>query len=327
MRVEHGAEPGDRADRGDPNEVAGPLIRLGPKSVESAMNNARRDRMTWRSFPIRAKIGLVWTVLVILAAVLAPLVSPHDPLDVALTIPNTGPDWPSHIMGSDAAGRDIFSRVIHGSRMSALVAVLAPMLSLIIGGAIGMVAASTARVPRRKWVNDVLMRLMDIQFAFPAVVLAVVVAAAFGPSFLTLLMVLTVVYSPIMARFVRAAVQDQLAEDYVAALEVMGSSQVRIMLRHVSLNIATPVLVFFTLVAADAVVLEASISFLGAGVRPPAPTWGNIIREGFQYIRAGTWWYTTFPGIAIFLTVIALNTVAESMADRLGGRRHLLGQS
>ena len=291
------------------------------------MSNARRGRMTWRAFPIRAKIGLVWTAMVILVAVFAPLVSPYDPLDVALTTPNTGPDWPSHIMGSDDAGRDIFSRIIHGSRMSALVAVLAPLLSLIIGGTIGVVAASTARVPRRRWVNDVLMRLMDIQFAFPAVVLAVVVAAAFGPSFLTLLTVLTIVYSPIMARFVRAAVQDQLAEDYVAALEVIGSSQVRIMLRHISLNIATPLLVFFTLVAADAVVLEASISFLGAGVRPPTPTWGNIIREGFQYIRAGTWWYTTLPGIAIFLTVMALNTVAESMADRLGGRRHLLGQS
>lgn len=291
------------------------------------MTTASRERFTWRAFPLRAKIGIIWTALVVFVAVFAPFVSPHDPLGVAITMPNTGPDWPTHIMGSDDAGRDIFSRVIYGSRMSALVAVLAPLLSLVIGGAIGMVAASTARVRRRRWINDVLMRLMDIQFAFPAVVLAVVVAAAFGPSFVTLLMVLTVVYSPIMARFVRATVQDQLAEDYVAALQVIGSSQVRILLRHVSLNIATPVLVFFTLVAADAVVLEASISFLGAGVRPPTPTWGNIIREGYQYIRAGTWWYTTFPGIAIFLTVMALNTVAESMADRLGGRRHLLGES
>ena len=291
------------------------------------MTSASRERITWRAFPVRAKIGIVWTALVVLVAVFAPFVSPHDPLEVALTMPNTGPDWPTHIMGADDAGRDIFSRIIHGARMSALVAVLAPLLSLIIGGVIGMVAASTSRIRRRGWINDVLMRLMDIQFAFPAVVLAVVVAAAFGPSFVTLLMVLTVVYSPIMARFVRASVQDQLAEDYVAALKAMGSSQRRILLRHVSLNIATPLLVFFTLVAADAVVLEASISFLGAGVRPPTPTWGNIIREGYQYIRAGTWWYTTFPGIAIFLTVMALNTVAESMADRLGGRRHLLGQS
>jgi len=157
-------------------------------------------------------------------------------------------------------------------------------------------------------------------------VLAVVVSSAFGQSFRTLLLVLTVVYTPIMARYIRAAVLDQLGEDYVSALRAMGSSQLRILLRHVSLNIATPLLVFFTLVAADAVILEASISFLGAGLPPPAPTWGNLVYGGSQYLIAGTWWYTTFPGLAIFLTVLSLNTVAESMADRLGGRRHLLGQ-
>ena len=300
-------------------------FRFGPKSVEAAMQ-AAAGGFSWRSFPIRAKIALGWIVFAVLAALLAPWLSPHDPLEVGLTMPNTGPDWPTHIMGSDEAGRDIFSRVIHGTRVSALVAALTPMMALIIGGVIGMAAASTSRIPRRKWINDVLMRLMDIQFAFPAVVLAVVVAAAFEPSLTTLLLVLTVVYSPILARFVRAAVLDQLAEDYAAAQRVLGASELRILLRHVSLNIATPVLVFFTLVAADAVVLEASISFLGAGVRPPTPTWGNMIRGGQQQMMAGTWWYTTFPGIAIFLTVMALNTVAESMADRLGGRRHLLGE-
>lgn len=277
--------------------------------------------------PFRAKLGLAWVVVVILMAVFAHWLSPYDPYAVGLTSPNTGPDWPDHIMGSDEVARDILSRVIHGSRMSALVTVLTPLLALIVGGTIGMVAASTSRNRRRRWINDVLMRVTDIQFAFPAVVLAVVVASAFGQSFRTLLLVLTVVYTPIMARYIRAAVLDQLAEDYVAALRAMGSSQLRILLRHVSLNIATPVLVFFTLVAADAVVLEASISFLGAGLPPPTPTWGNMIYGGQQQLMAGTWWYTTFPGLAIFLTVMALNTVAESMADRLGGRRHLFGQS
>ncbi len=276
--------------------------------------------------PFRAKLGVAWILFVILAAVLAGWIAPHDPYTVGLTLPNTGPDWPTHIFGSDEAGRDILSRVIHGSRTSALVAVLTPLLALIIGGTIGMAAASASRNRRRRWINDILMRIMDIQFAFPAVVLAVVVSSAFGQSLWTLLLVLTVVYSPIMARYIRAAVLDQLSEDYVSALQAMGSSQLRILLRHVSLNIATPVLVFFTLVAADAVVLEASISFLGAGIRPPAPTWGNMIRDGQMQLLAGTWWYTTFPGIAIFLTVMALNTVAESTADRLGGRRHLLGQ-
>ncbi|MCE2530729.1 MAG: ABC transporter permease [Acidimicrobiia bacterium] len=278
------------------------------------------------TLPFRAKLGLAWVVVVILVAIFAHWLSPYDPYTVGLTSPNTGPDWPEHIFGSDEIARDILSRVIHGSRMSALVAVMTPVLALILGGTIGMVAASTSRSRRLRWINDVLMRLVDIQFAFPAVVLAVVVSSAFGQSLRTLLLVLTVVYTPIMARYIRAAVLDQLGEDYVSALRAMGSSQLRILLRHVSLNIATPLLVFFTLVAADAVILEASISFLGAGLPPPAPTWGNLVYGGSQYLIAGTWWYTTFPGLAIFLTVLALNTVAESMADRLGGRRHLLGQ-
>ena len=303
-----------------------PGFRFGPRSIETAMQASAGGRLSWRNFPIRAKIALVWIFFAVLVAILAPLFAPYDPLEVGLTLPNTGPDWPSHIMGSDEAGRDIFSRVIFGTRVSALVAVLAPLLALLIGGTIGMAAAASAQRPRRKWINDVLMRLMDIQFAFPAVILAVVVSAAFEPSLTTLMLVLAVVYSPILARFVRASVLDQLSEDYVQAQRALGSSELRILLRHVSLNIATPVLVFFTLVAADAVVLEASISFLGAGVRPPTPTWGNMIRDGQQQLMAGTWWYTTFPGIAIFLTVMALNTVAESMADRLGGRRHLLGE-
>ena len=302
-------------------------IRFGPKSVETTMKATPAGPVKLGTLPFRAKLGLGWVVFVILVAIFAHWLSPYDPYKVALTLPNTGPDWPAHIMGSDEVARDILSRVIHGSRMSALVAVVTPLCALILGGTIGMVAASTAPNRGRRWINDVLMRLMDIQFAFPAVVLAVVVASAFGQSLWTLLLVLTVVYTPIMARYIRAAVLDQMAEDYVSALKAMGSSQLRILLRHVSLNIATPLLVFFTLVAADAVILEASISFLGAGLPPPTPTWGNLIRDGAQFVYAGTWWYTTFPGIAIFLTVLALNTVAESMADRLGGRRHLLGQS
>ena len=311
----------------DPGTRHRPRIRFGPKSVEAAMKATPAGPVKFGKLPFRAKLGLAWVILVILVAIFAHWVSPYDPYTVGLTSPNTGPDWPEHIFGSDEVARDILSRVIHGSRMSALVAVMTPLLALILGGTMGMVAASASRSRKHKWINDVLMRLVDIQFAFPAVVLAVVVSSAFGQSFRTLLLVLVVVYTPIMARYIRAAVLDQLAEDYVLALKAMGSSQIRILLRHVSLNIATPLLVFFTLVAADAVILEASISFLGAGLPPPAPTWGNLVYGGSQFLIAGTWWYTTFPGLAIFLTVLSLNTVAESMADRLGGRRHLLGQS
>ncbi len=213
-----------------------PRIRFGPKSVEATMKAAPTGPVKMGRLPFRAKLGLAWVGLVILVAIFAHWLSPYDPYTVGLTTPNTGPDWPEHIFGSDEIARDILSRVIHGSRMSALVAVMTPVLALILGGTVGMVAASTSRNRRLRWINDVLMRLVDIQFAFPAVVLAVVVSSAFGQSFRTLLLVLTVVYTPIMARYIRAAVLDQLGEDYVAALRAMGSSQLRILLRHVSLQ-------------------------------------------------------------------------------------------
>ena len=307
--------------------VTSRIFRFGPRSVEQVVSTtSTEERLHWRELPLRTKAGLTWILIVLIMGVCGTLVTPFDPLGIALTSPNASPHWP-HIMGADELGRDILSRVMYGARISALVAVLAPIMALVVGGLIGMIAASVSRLRRKQWIDDALMRIMDIQFAFPAVILAIVFATVFGPSLLTLLTILAIVYSPILARFVRAAVRDQLAEDYVAAQKVLGSSQTRILFRHVLINIATPVLVFFTLVAADAVVLEASISFLGAGVRPPTPSWGNMIRDGQRQLLAGTWWYTTFPGLAIFLTVVSLNTIAESLADKLGGRRHLLGQS
>ena len=337
----HG-DDGDRPDLGDKAEqVDRPLaaedaaldeesnrragLGFGPRSVGSRMQRSSGAVFHFRDFPLRAKIGIIWILIVLVVAILAPLIAPFSHLKIGLTTPNSSPSWP-HIMGADEVGRDIFSRVIFGARVSALVSVVAPLLALIFGGLIGMIAASASQNRRWRWVDDVLMRVMDIQFAFPAVVLAIVFATVFGPSLTTLLVILSIVYSPILARFVRATVRDQLAEDYVAAQKAIGSSQRRILFRHVLLNIATPLLVFFTLVAADAVVLEASISFLGAGIRPPTPSWGNMIRDGQRQLLAGTWWYTTFPGLAIFTVVVALNSVAESMADKLGGRRHLMGK-
>ena len=302
------------------------IVRFGPRSVERAVASVQDNRFRLGSLPLRAKVGVAWIVIVLIMGIGGTLITPFDPLGIGFASPNSGPQWP-HIMGADELGRDILSRIMYGARISSLVAVLAPAMALMVGGMVGMVAASATRARRQRWIDDLLMRIMDIQFAFPAVILAIVFATVFGPSLLTLLVILAIIYSPILARFVRAAVREQLFEDYVSAQKAMGSSHRRILFRHVLINIGTPVLVFITLVAADAVVLEASISFLGAGVRPPTPSWGNMIRDGQRQLLAGTWWYTTFPGVAIFLTVVSLNTIAESLADKLGGRRHLLGQS
>jgi peptide/nickel transport system permease protein len=133
---------------------------------------------------------------------------------------------------------------------------------------------------------------------------------------------MVLVYSPIVARLMRANVREEMAEDYVTVARAEGAKTRYLVGRHVAVNIASPTLVFLTLVAADAVVLEAGLSFLGAGVRPPTPSWGNLIQDGSEQMLAGNWWLTVFPGLAIFITVLALNTLAEAIADRIGGREH-----
>jgi peptide/nickel transport system permease protein len=296
-------------------------VSLGPGAVERRVLGARAGvPIGFRRLPLRAKAAFVWIVLLVVVAVFAPLIAPYPAERIGAGELSSPPDFP-HIMGTDEAGRDTFSRVVVATRVSVIAGLAAPLAALVLGGLIGAVAAAASR-----WLDEILMRLMDIQFAFPAVVLALVFATILGPSLKTTIILLTIVYAPIMARLVRANVLAQLGEDYVAAERALGSSMRRILLRHVSVNIATPTLVFFTLVAADAVVLEAALSFLGAGVRPPTPSWGNLIRDGQAQMLAGTWWLTVFPGVAILAAVLALNTLAESVADRIGGRRYLLGQ-
>jgi peptide/nickel transport system permease protein len=233
----------------------------------------------------------------------------------------TAPPSLAHWFGTDTYGRDEFSRVIMGARISVLVAAVGPLLPAIIGGTIGIVAALGTR-----YMDEGLMRLMDIQFAFPAIVLALVLALIAGPSLKTTLIVMALVYTPIMARFVRAEVKSQFAEDYAIVARAAGATRTYVVRRHLAKNFASPLLVFYSLVAADAVLLEAALSFLGAGVQPPTPTWGNMLYDGSQTMLDGTWWLTLFPGLAIFSLVLALNTVSEAIADRVGGADYALGK-
>ncbi len=297
-------------------------VSFGPAAIERRMKKARPGLpASIRVLPLRAKLSLVWIGIVLLLAVFGELLTPY-PYDEMIVGDLSGAPVLAHPMGTDEIGRDNLSRIMVASRVSVIAALCAGVAGLIFGGVIGSVAAAT-----KGWLDETLMRLMDIQFAFPAVVLALVFAMVMGPGLKTTIILLGIVYSPIMARFIRANVLEQLSQDYITAEKALGSSTVRILIRHVSINIATPSLVFFTLIAADAIVLEAALSFLGAGVRPPTPSWGNLIRDGQTQMLAGAWWLTVGPGLALFISVLALNTIAESIADKLGGRRHLLGES
>ncbi len=263
----------------------------------------------FRALPLGSKISLAFLVLISLAAILAPVLAPHDPL--ASGIPAQAPSG-DHPFGTDRLGRDIFSRLLFGAQSSLLIGIGSVVLALVVGGLLGALAATSA-----KWANETIMRIMDMLMAFPGIALAAALLASLGNSLPVIIVAIAVIYVPQIARVVRANVLAQWGEDYVRAERVIGAGRFYILGTHVLRNCAAPVLVFATIMVADAIILEASLSFLGAGIQDPAPSWGNVIAYGRTLVLNGAWWATTFAGLTILLTVLALNILAEGMTDAL----------
>jgi peptide/nickel transport system permease protein len=266
-----------------------------------------RPGIHFKRLPPLAWVAVAILAVVILAAILAPLLTPYD----ILTQEDTG-GGPSgaHWFGLDSANRDIFTRLVYGARWSLVIGLGATLLALVAGSVIGSIAATS-----RKAVDETLMRLLDVVMAFPGIALAAVLVAVFGGSVPVLVSAIAFLYMPPVARVVRANVLAQYGEDYVVAEKVIGARTPHILLRHVAINCAAPVLVFCTVMVADAIVFEASLSFIGAGVRPPSPSWGSVIADGKNMVLLGGWWATVFPGLLILLTVLALNILSEGVTD------------
>ncbi|EFX91589.1 ABC transporter, ATP-binding protein [Actinobacillus ureae ATCC 25976] len=267
------------------------------------------SRARFRALSTSSKIALIFILFVACIAILAPLVAPYDPLQTLRPVQAPSGDY---LFGTDRLGRDIFSRMVWGARTSLFIGLGAVGVAILFGGILGATAATAD-----KFGNEVIMRLMDILMAFPGIALAAVLLATFGNSVPVIIITIAVVYTPQLARVVRANVVSQWEEDYVRAERVLGGSRTYILVKHVIRNTAAPVLVFATVMVADAIVFEASLSFLGAGVQPPFPSWGNILSEGRNLVLSGFWWATTFAGIMILLTVLALNILAEGLTDAL----------
>jgi peptide/nickel transport system permease protein len=251
--------------------------------------------------------GLGVLVVIVVAAVAAPLLAPHSPL--AQESAGGGPSA-THWMGLDSANRDVFSRLLYGARWSLLIGLGATSLALLCGAVIGAVAATS-----RRWLDEIIMRVLDVIMAFPGIALAAVLVAVFGGAVPVLVAAIGFLYTPSVARVVRANVLAQYGEDYVAAERIIGARTRHILIRHVAVNSAAPILVFATVMVADAIVFEASLSFIGAGVRPPNPSWGSVIADGRNLVLLGGWWATVFPGLLILVTVLSLNVLAEAVSD------------
>ncbi|MEV4579763.1 dipeptide/oligopeptide/nickel ABC transporter permease/ATP-binding protein [Nonomuraea jabiensis] len=276
------------------------------------MRRGLTERLSRPGVALRRLKPLSWVAVgivavVVLGALLAPWIAPHSPYFQQAT--GGGPSA-AHWMGLDSANRDILSRLLYGARWSLIIGLGATGLALVAGAVIGAIAATSRRA-----VDETIMRLLDVVMAFPGIALAAVLVAVFGGSIPVLVMAMAFLYMPSVARVVRANVIAQYGEDYVAAERIIGARTPYIVVKHVAINCAAPVLVFCTVMVADAIVFEASLSFIGAGVRPPNPSWGSVIADGKNMVLLGGWWATVFPGLLIVLTVLALNILSEGISD------------
>ena len=256
-----------------------------------------------------AMVGGTLLLLILLMALFAPLLTHNDPLamDVAnrLKAPSA-----VHLFGTDEFGRDIYSRVLYGSQISMQVGFTVVVITSAIGLVLGLYSAYYRRL------DNFIMRINDGLMAFPAILLAIAIMAALGPTIQNVIVSISVVYIPTVARAVRAAAMVVREQTYIEAIRALGGKPGRIIWRHIAPNCLSPLIIQATFIFAYAVIIEASLSFLGAGTPPPQPSWGNILNDGRTVMRQA-WWIMVFPGIAIASTVLGLNLIGDGLRDLL----------
>jgi len=257
--------------------------------------------------------------VIVVAATLAEPLSPYGPNEQDITQRLQAPGL-THLLGTDEVGRDILSRLIFGARISLLVGVIAVGVSCPVGVLVGVVAGYAGRRT-----DDVLMRITDIQLAVPTILLAIAVVAVLGPGLWNVILTLSVTGWTLYARLTRGEALTIKSRDFVQAARATGAGDVRIMVRHVLPNVLSPVIVVAVFAVANMIILEATLSFLGLGVEPRVVTWGRMLNGGRLYLSTA-WWLTAFPGLAIFVTVLAVNLLGDHLRDWLDPRlRNTLG--
>jgi peptide/nickel transport system permease protein len=274
----------------------------------------RRQRGTWqllarnRMAVLGAAIVLAWVIV----ALVAPLIAPYDPIDQQVR-ERLQPPSAAHVLGVDELGRDVFSRVLYGGRVSlpvaAVVVLLATIFGTLYGGLVGFGGA---------WLDEVAMRLVDMVLAFPSLILAMAIAAALGPSIQNSMLALLLVWWPPYARVARGQVLSLKRRDFVTAARALGMSEQRILLRHVLPNAIAPAFVLTSMDFGNAIIITAALSFLGLGAVPPTPEWGAMVAEGRELVQQ--WWISTFSGLAIFSVAMACNFIGDGLRDAVDPR-------
>lgn len=281
--------------------------------VEAEAQTKRRSRLrAVFSKDRKAQFGLVVLVLFILGALLAPVLAPYDPNEMTLNMMN-GPSG-DNMLGTDDLGRDLFSRILWGTQISLFVGVATVALALVFGVLLGMLAGYYGG-----WIDMVIMRYIDLQWAFPNFIIAVYLVAVFGTGLLNVIVAIALAFLDDFARVARSMVLTLKQEQYIDAAKVQGFSDFRIMMRHILPNAIAPIIVQATVSVSYAILGEASLSFLGLGVSSDTPTWGLILADGRSFISRA-WWLGVFPGLAIMLVVLSINFIGDGLRDALDVR-------
>lgn len=266
----------------------------------------------WRNNRL-ALFGLLIIVLMVTMAVFAPFIAPHDPYARDVRNRIAAPSA-AHIMGTDELGRDTFSRIVYGARVSLMVGAISVGLATLIGAPLGLLAGANQRR-----IDSIIMRLMDALLSFPEIVLAIAILAILGPSAANAMIAIGIVYIPIFARTIRAPAIAESNREYVEAARASGASEARILFRHIAPNTLSILIVRISTSLSYAILAEASLSFLGLSASPPTPTWGRMLRDGQSYMQQAPW-VAIFPGIAIALAVLGFNLLGDGLRDAFDPR-------
>lgn len=255
-------------------------------------------------------IGTIIFAVIIILAVLAPLIAPYDPIAQSIVNRLQGPSW-GHWLGTDYYGRDILSRLLHGARYSLVIGVMSISLAVVVGSLIGLVAGYCGGK-----IDIVIMQVMDVVLAFPALILGIILVAVLGGSVVNIIIAIAFTAIPAFARIARAPVMTLREREFVQAGRALGFSDLRIMFRHILPNIVPEIIVMASLWMATAVRTEASLAFIGLGIAPPTPTWGGMVREGFENIL-DSYSVALFPSLAVLILVLALNLIGDGLRDAI----------